>query len=217
VSRRGGAALAATAIMVVTVIAACAQKAAETASARATPAQHPAAATSRPASPSGPASVSPAGSPTVAPRPSPSPSASNSYRYANARFGFSLGVPDGYTAQTPPEDGDGLSFRNAAGPATVTAYGDNNVLSHTPSQELAAMASTYQSAGDTVTYRFARGDVVAVSGTTPHGTIFYQREVVYPAVIYALGWTYPIASKSQYDPLVTGTVDSFVPGPAHSG
>jgi hypothetical protein len=126
-------------------------------------------------------------------------------------------VPDGYTAQAPPVDGDGLSFRDAAGPATVTAYGDNNVLSHTPSQELAAMASAHQSAGDTVTYRFARGDVVAVSGTTPPGMVFYQREVVYPAVIYALDWTYPTASKTQYDSLVTQTVDSFVPGPARSG
>jgi hypothetical protein len=211
--------------MVVTVIAACAQKAAENASRPATPSQHPVAATSRPASPTGSPAASPTGSPAAssigpaaaAPRPSPSPSASDSYRYANARFGFSFDVPDGYTAQTPPEDGDGLSFRNPAGPATVTAYGDNNVLSHTPSQELAAMASAHQSDGDTVTYRFARGDVIAVSGTTPQGMVFYQREVVYPAVIYALAWTYPIVSKTRYDPLVTQTVDSFVPGPGHSG
>jgi hypothetical protein len=203
VSRRGGAALAAVLIMAVTVIAACAQKAAETAAATSRPSSHAAAATSRPAS--------------AAPRPAPSPSASGSYRYANARFGFSFDVPDGYTAQAPPADGDGLSFRDAAGPATVTAYGDDNVLSRTPSQELAAMASAHQSAGDTVTYRFARGDVIAISGTTPAGMVFYQREVVYPAVIYALAWTYPAVTKTQYDSLVTQTAGSFIPGPAHSG
>jgi hypothetical protein len=205
VSRRGGAGLAAVLIMAVTVIAACAQKAAETASATSRPSSHPAAATSRSASP------------TAAPGPGPSPSARGSHRYANARFGCSFDVPDGYTGQAPPVDGDGLSFRDPAGPATVTAYGDNNVLGHTPSQELAAMTSAHQSAGDTVTYRFARGGVIAVSGTTPAGMVFYQREVVYPAVIYTLAWTYPTATKTQYDPLVTQTVDSFIPGPAHSG
>jgi hypothetical protein len=205
VSRRGRAGLAAALIMAVTVIAACAQKAAETASATSRPSSHPAAATSRLASP------------TAAPGPGPSPSASGSYRYANARFGFSFDVPDGYTAQAPPADGDGLSFRNAAGPATVTAYGDNNVLGRTPSQELAAIASARQSAGDTITYRFARGDVIAVSGTTPAAMVFYQREVVYPAVIYALAWTYPAAGQTRYDPLVTQTAGSFIPGPAHSG
>jgi hypothetical protein len=201
VSRNGRATLAVLLIMAVAVIAACAQKAAETSSVT-RPASHPAAATSHPA---------------AAPRPSSSPSAGGPYRYTNARFGFSFDVPVGYTAQPPPENGDGLSFTNATEPATVTAYGENNVLTRTPSQELAELISTYQSAGDTITYRFAKGDVIAVSGTTALSKIFYHREIVYPAVLYALLWTYPASARTQYDPLVTQTVDSFTPGPIHSG
>ena len=79
------------------------------------------------------------------------------------------------------------------------------------------MVMTYQSARDTITYRFFKDDVIAVSGTTPHGMVFYQREVIYPAVIYTLLWSYPAAGQARYDALVTQTVDSFVPGPAHGG
>lgn len=59
--------------------------------------------------------------------------------------------------------------------------------------------------------------MIALSGTTPHGTVFDQREVVYPAVIYTLMWNYPAATKAQYGTLVTQTVDSFAPGPDHAG
>jgi hypothetical protein len=138
-------------------------------------------------------------------------------RYTNARFGFSFTVPPGYRAQSPPADGDGLSFASPARTATVTAYGASNIGRYSPAQELARLVTTHQSARDTVSYRFSGQDVIAVSGTTPGGTVFYQREVVYSAVIYTLVWSYPAATKAQYGTLVTQTVDSFVPGPDHTG
>lgn len=210
-SRRGWTALGAVLIMTVTVIAACADKAAKTGSTSHPASTRQAAATSQTASPM--ASAQPVRPSTGAPA---NPSAGDLNHYTNARFGFSFDVPVGFTAQALPEDGDGLSFTNAARTVTITAYGDNNTLARSPAQELTAVTATYQSAGDTITYRFAHGDVIALSGTTPHGAIFYHREVVYPAVIYALLWTYPTAARFQYDPLVTATVHSFVPGPAHS-
>ena len=90
--------------------------------------------------------------------------------------------------------------------------GRDGIAGHPPE-----VISTYRSAGDTITYRFTKGDVIAVSGTTVHGTIFYHREIVYPAVLYALLWTYPTTGQTHYDPLVTLTVGSFTPGPAHRG
>ena len=219
--------LAVTLIMAVAVVVACAQKAvqkaAETASSASAPPSRPVSATSAtPATLATPATQATQATPTApatppAAAPSSSPAAGGNGRYTNQRFGFSFDVPAGYAAQTPPADGDGLSFSNTARTATVTGYGGNNVLSRSPSQEMAAAVTTYQAARDSITYRFIHKDVIAVSGTTPHGTVFYQREVVYPAVIYTLLWTYPSASKTQYDALVTQTVDSFVPGPAHSG
>lgn len=208
--------LAVTLIVVVAAIGACAQKAVQKTAETASPAGAP---PSRPISATSATSASPAirATPTTPAAPSSSPAAGGNDRYTNQRFGFSFEMPAGYAAQTPPTDGDGLSFSNAAGTATVTGYGGNNVLSRSPSQEMTAVVATYQAAKDVIRYRFIDKDVIAVSGTTPHGTVFYQREVVYPAVIYTLQWMYPTASKAEYDALVTQTVDSFVPGPAHSG
>jgi hypothetical protein len=229
--------LAIAAIMAVAVIAACTQKAmqkaatAGDASAGASTARPIAAASATPtisATPAASAALStlatPAGTrtPTVASAaptsPAPAAGASPSgTRYTNARFGFSFRVPPGYQAQSPPVDGDGLSFANPARTATVTAYGASNIGRYSPAQEMAQLVKTYQSARDTISYRFFHDDVIAVSGTTPRGAVFYQREVVYPAVIYTLLWSYPAATEAQYATLVTQTVDSFVPGPDHSG
>ena len=208
--------LAVAPIMAVALVVACAQqavqKAAETASPAGVPPSHPISATSATL-----ASPATRATPATPAAPSSSPAAGGNDRYTNQRFRFSFDVPAGYAAQTPPTDGDGLSFSNAAGTATVTGYGGNNVLSRSPSQEMAAVVAIYQAAKDIISYRFINKNVIAVSGTTPHGTVFYQREVVYPAVIYTLQWMYPTASKAEYDAPVTQTVDSFVPGPAHSG
>ncbi|HEX3753033.1 MAG TPA: hypothetical protein VHW06_20860 [Streptosporangiaceae bacterium] len=230
-SRSGRPMLAIAAIMVVAVIAACTQKAmqkaatAGDASAGASTARPIAAASATPATSAALSTLAtPAGTrtPTVASAaptsPAPAAGASPSgTRYTNARFGFSFRVPPGYQAQSPPVDGDGLSFANPARTATVTAYGASNIGRYSPAQEMAQLVKTYQSARDTISYRFFHDDVIAVSGTTPRGAVFYQREVVYPAVIYTLLWSYPAATEAQYATLVTQTVDSFVPGPDHSG
>ena len=212
---RGRTTLAIVAVTAVAVIAGCTQK------------TTPAAVTATPATPatsaqtvtSGPSVASTASTPraasvTSAPPAQASPAAT---RYTNARFGFSFDVPAGYRAQPPPVDGDGLSFASPARTATVTAYGASNVARYSPAQEMAQLVKTYQSARATISYRFSQNDVIALSGTTPQGTVFYQREVVYPAVIYTLLWNYPAATKAQYDRLVTQTVDSFAPGPDHTG
>lgn len=229
--------LAIAAIMTVAVIAACTQQAAPKtavgaaaaastrASTRASTGRPSAATSPTPAdspTPSAPAApetslTSPTPKATFTPPAAPAQSSPSGTRYTNARFGFSFEVPPGYQAQTPPVDGDGLSFASPAGTATVTAYGAGNVAGYSPAQEMAQLVRTHQSARDTISYRFFQNDVIAVSGTTPHGTVFYQREVVYSAVIYTLLWSYPAATKAQYGTMVTQTVDSFVPGPDHSG
>jgi hypothetical protein len=205
-------------IMAVAVIAAGVQKAVQKASARAS-AGSVSATNDTPATPATPVTSATPASPVTSAtsKPPATPVAPSGSRYTNPRFGFSFNVPAGYRAGTPPTDGDGLIFTSPAKTATVSAYGGNNALSRSPAQEMAAVVKTYQSARDTITYRFFKNDVIAVSGTTPHGMVFYQREVIYPAVIYTLLWSYPAAGHTRYDALVTQTVDSFVPGPADGG
>lgn len=131
-------------------------------------------------------------------------------------------MPDGYKAATPPVDGDGQEFDSADGNSSVTGWGDNNPGANpgtallTPAQDLAALLSQYRSDGDTVTYQAVEGDIVAVSGTTAQGKIFYQRDVVYSQVLYALIWSYPASEKAQFNAIVTHTAAVFAPGPNQS-
>lgn len=53
------------------------------------------------------------------------------HRYTNARFGFSVLVPDFLTADPPPENGDGLSWRSKDDRIQMTAWGMNNALDAT--------------------------------------------------------------------------------------
>lgn len=141
------------------------------------------------------------------------------FRYENKRFKFAFYVPDGYKAATPPVDGDGQEFDSADGSASVTGSGVNNLGANpgtsllTPAADLAALSSHYRANGDTVTYQAVDGDIVAVSGTTPQGKIFYQRDVVYSQVLYALVWSYPAAEKARFDAIISHTAGAFVPGP----
>jgi hypothetical protein len=135
------------------------------------------------------------------------------HRYSNARYGFSVDVPSSYRADQPPADGDGREFTNRAGTAHVTAYGANNVNDRTPAGELSAQRSGYVGHGDTVTYTHRTGDVIAVSGTTASGRVFYLREVVLTKAIYSLAWSYPVATKATYDAAVNHSVATFAPGP----
>lgn len=169
--------------------------------------------------PASPAPVS-AAAPTQAAAPTAlagAPSSPGFFQYHNRRFGFSFNVPDGYTKQPPPVDGDGDGFTN--GTATITGFGQNYLTSPgmTPRQDLAELISNYRSDGGTITYQTTDGDLAAVSGVTSRGEVFYQRDVVYPRVTYSLVWRYPYAGKAQYDPLVAYTATTFTPGPGHTG
>jgi hypothetical protein len=140
--------------------------------------------------------------------------ASTTYsRYSNARFSFSVDVPAAYTPGRLPADGDGREFTNPAGTASVTAFGGDNVLNRTPAGELGAQRSRYVNQGDTVTYQHRQGKVIAVSGTTTTGTVFYLREVVLPKAIYSLEWSYPLAGRASFTAVVNHSVATFQPGP----
>jgi hypothetical protein len=142
--------------------------------------------------------------------------ASGYFRYTDPRFKFSFDVPIGYTGGVLPADRDGRSFTNSAATATVAGFGqdigqDSGGMS--PADDLEKLISAYESSGDQVTLRYLNGDIVAVSGTTPTGEIFYQRDVVFSLVIYSLVWNYPATEKAQYNQIVDHTVSSYTPGP----
>ncbi len=171
------------------------------------------AASSHPAAPA----VSP--SPTIsasrrsaappAPSASDQGSASSGYnKYASPRYGFTALWPADFSAQPPPEDGDGQSWAGPGGQVLLSAYGANNTLGYSPRQDEAAMATRIS-----VVYMHISGNVVTVSGYKDDGrTIVYERDVVGPGAIDTLYWSYPANQKAQWDAAVTLTATTFRPG-----
>lgn len=51
-----------------------------------------------------------------------------------------------------------------------------------------------------------------MSGTTPQGKIFYQRNVVYSQALCALVWSYPASEKARFDAIISHT-PVFARGP----
>jgi hypothetical protein len=59
--------------------------------------------------------------------------------YTNARFGYSIEVPNDLTAQPEAQNGDGRRF---TGSYVLTVYASNNILEQTPAQIMQGLAGT---------------------------------------------------------------------------
>jgi hypothetical protein len=140
---------------------------------------------------------------------SPTSSPSVTYRrYLNGRFQISAEIPAQFQAGHPPENGDGQIFR--FGSARVSVYGNVNSFSETPAQ---ALASAVQSAPGEITYQSQNGPVIAVSGQTTTGQVFYIRSVVRPGLIATLDWLYPAQDQAVHQPEVEHAVATFTVPP----
>jgi triacylglycerol lipase len=129
-------------------------------------------------------------------------------KYTNPRFGFTTIWPSAFTAQPPPENGDGQAWASPDGLVKLSAFGANNVLNQSPQQD-----ESSDSQGLSVAYRDVTQNIVTVSGYKDGGrVIVYQRDVVGPGSIDTLYWSYPASQKAQWDSTVSLTANAFQPG-----
>ncbi|HWU31703.1 MAG TPA: hypothetical protein VN108_02450, partial [Marmoricola sp.] len=146
--------------------------------------------------------------------PSMTPTGATGYQtYRNARFGFTVQLPSNFTAGSPADNGDGLSWKSPDGSAIFGASASNNVSGDTAASQLQFCRQSVMGGGGKVTYAYADSKVWACSGFAADGSIFYDWGRVETNVEYSLTWNYPAASKSTYGPMVTHTVNTFVAGP----
>ena len=126
-------------------------------------------------------------------------------RYCNARFGQCADIPPNYRSDPPPENGDGLVFRDGAG-MSITVSAMNNALNDTvASQRQSAIeleaAPTYQAQGPNwFVISGVKGDIV-----------FYVKSFVTKSTISDLWIEYPAARKADYDAVVVRVAKSFTP------
>lgn len=97
-------------------------------------------------------------------------------RYANARFGYSINVPDGFVATNEGDNGDGRSFYKAQGAQRLLVWGAN-LLKDFESELSAAQEHALVEDGLKLTYAAATPRWASFSGTTG-SRLIYQRMVL---------------------------------------
>lgn len=121
--------------------------------------------------------------------------------YCNARFAFCIQRPAFMTAEPPPENGDGQSFRWGAARLVVSGALDAYVLT-LPEYYAQAQKNLR------VTYKVLKPDYYAVSGFKGN-LVVYEYKKLRDGVFFTVYLEYPTAEKATYDPLIKPIVDSL--------
>lgn len=131
----------------------------------------------------------------------PQPSAGGIY--TNARFGYEVTIPDGFTWQAESANGDGRSFTNSRTGMTIAAWGSNNAANET-----ATSAFMQATAGHSISYQQILGSEFTATWEE-NGTITYIREMVSNGAIRAVQFTYPSAQRDECDRIVEQVVPTL--------
>ena len=131
------------------------------------------------------------------------------HSYQNERFGFALDLPQGWRADPPPENGDGITLRGPEGGAVLIAFG------RYASRPFPAEAAEFTAPqpGETQTFAARGADWLVASGTRG-GSVYYRKAYLACAggLLGALSIEYAAAAKGRFDAIVTRVAKSFRPG-----
>lgn len=126
-------------------------------------------------------------------------------RYANARFGYAICVPDGLAGQGEADNGDGQRFVSQDG-AELLVYGSFNALDETLAARRAATVARLGPAA----YRAGGRDWFVVSGRAGD-RVYYVRATLRGDVFSTMELTYPAAAASRWDALAGRLSRCFSP------
>ncbi|MBQ1513280.1 MAG: zinc ribbon domain-containing protein [Bifidobacterium merycicum] len=123
--------------------------------------------------------------------------------YLNARFGYTVTVPDGFTWQQESDNGDGCQFTNDGLGMIITVSGTSNALNET-------LDSAFDSvtAGHPVSYQQKLGTEFTATWEE-NGTITYIRELYSADTLRTLRFDYPAPHRDQCDRIVEQVVPTF--------
>ncbi|MBM6699300.1 zinc ribbon domain-containing protein [Bifidobacterium pullorum subsp. saeculare] len=136
------------------------------------------------------------------------PSVDGLRTYRNARFGYSVAIPDSYKWGKESDDGASRSFTDTSGRITVSVSGENNTSGATPESLQSAMAAGHSD----ITYQ-THGENFAVVSYYENGKGIYIKKFVNAGTIATLHLQWPAdLTDSVGGPLTEQTEDSFRPG-----
>ena len=135
-------------------------------------------------------------------------SADNWLTYHNDRYGTTIGYPDIFKPQRPPDSDDGLEFKSADG-ADFTDSAAYNALDFNLAKFRDFIVKNLDP-GAAVTYE-SRWDIWFVISGTKGADIFYERHLLSHGAQMTEDFviSYPAALKQTYDPIVARMTKSL--------
>lgn len=130
--------------------------------------------------------------------------------YQNSRFSTSISYPSGYfTADQPPDNGDGRRFSSADGQSYFLVFGQHDAFGLSK-DEMMQQDKTLE-AYKGVSYEKAGENWYVLSGLVGDA-IFYRKVILAPdGIIHQFEIRYPAAQKAAFDAVVTHMAQSFGP------
>jgi hypothetical protein len=128
--------------------------------------------------------------------------------YQNARYGFSIDYPVGWTSANPSENGDGARWTSNDGKSELLVSGRNNVTHESASS---LYVQTCQALGGKALY-YTSGPSWFVASWNKDGHIHYTKVTVGTGSINDFELTYPTDSRKQDDSLASHLEVSFKHG-----
>lgn len=124
--------------------------------------------------------------------------------YYNGRFGFQLRYPANFVINEECENGDGMTGHSSDGSMKLTASASFNVFKDEGMGVYEIMEQYKEwriDDGCTITYQFAKGKVIVLSGKTRGGLIFYEKSVLYSDddLIATVYYEYPESMREEGD------------------
>lgn len=109
--------------------------------------------------------------------------------YVNARYDYSLSVPERYAWGREADNGDGRRFTDPDHDVTIGVWASHNLING----GMGASAQEYLdvlAAHNDLSYQVVQGDVV-VGSWVEDNTIYYERTIVHPDIVYTVQIHYP--------------------------
>lgn len=136
--------------------------------------------------------------------------------YVNPRFGAAADVPaSGFTADPPPENGDGQSWTSTADGGTIAVYGANQVVADDFAGYRRFVLKGAREDGLRITYD-RHGEGWFVYSGRQGGMIVYERveAACGGAVIVAIHFNYPAAAQRDWKAIVERGASSLEAAPS---
>ena len=124
--------------------------------------------------------------------------------YYNERYGYTIKYPCDFGDYKESDNGDGMTAHKKNGSMLISVSASFNIFED---EDIYSIMETYKSwminSGCTISYQFAKGKTIVLSGHTKGGLIFYEKNVLYSVdgneYIATVYYEYPESEKAAGD------------------